>query len=91
MCEWSEKLLPLALRPPEMEVVDVLLWAASLWVVVGRPFPAAAAQEVLVCGGPEDTAAGGMGAWFGTATGATGFATGTEETASSEMEIKTWK
>ena len=59
--------------------------------MVGRPFPAAAAQEVLVCGGPEDTAAGGMGAWFGATTGATGFATGIEETASSEIEIKTYK
>ena len=63
--------------------------------MVGRPFPAAAAQEVLVCGGPEDTAAGGMGAWLGIGIGAavggaTGFATGTEETGSSENEIKTY-
>ena len=61
----------------------------SLWVVVGRPFPAAAAQEVLVCGGwtgPEAATGGLIATDIGMGIGAAiGLATGTGAEVSSEI------
>ena len=64
----------------------------SLWVVVGRPFPAAAAQEVLVCGGwtgPEAATGGLIATDIGMGIGAAiGLATGTGAELSSEIYKK---